>query len=143
MIYEPWLRNSCDYASRHPKPLPNLKKLTKVDKEELGVKDEVEGSTFEVNRVIIENEDNVVTREDIVEQTSADSDLSVVLKDVCEGRMSEKTKKNSYGNSFEELSPYNGILLKGARIVVPPTLIEKILQLSHESHDLGTTKTIP
>ena len=93
--------------------------------------------------MIIENEDNVVTREDIVEQTSADSDLSVVLKDVCEGRMSEKTKKNSYGNSFEELSPYNGILLKGARIVVPPTLIEKILQLSHESHDLGTTKTIP
>ena len=66
----------------------------------------------------------------------------MILKDVHYGRISDFPKDTPYGKVFVELSLYKDILLKGGRIVIPPRLTEQVLLLGHQSHGLGTTKTI-
>ena len=71
-----------------------------------------------------------------------DSDLVQVMKDVARGRLSEQVKKTPYGKVYEELTVCGGALLKGDRVVIPPKLIQQVIELAHESHGLGQTKTI-
>ena len=44
VFYEPGSSNPCDYASCHPKPIPGIKKLTEIQKDNLGVEDKEEDS---------------------------------------------------------------------------------------------------
>ena len=142
VVYEPGHRNPCDYASRHPQKISGFDQMTAAQKEELGIEDEEEDSTFSVNRVVMENIEGAVTKESLVRETELDRDLSQLMEDVARGRLSEKVKKTPYGKVFDELTVCEGALLKGDRVVVPPRLTQRVIELAHESHGLGETKTI-
>ena len=75
-MYEPGYRNPCDYASRHPQKISGFDQMTAVQKEELGIEDEEEDSTFSVNWVVMENIEGAVTKESLVRETELDRDLS-------------------------------------------------------------------
>ena len=51
-------------------------------------------------------------------------------------------KGSSYAKVFDELTVHNGVLLKCDRVVIPSKLTEQVIELAHESHGLGETKTI-
>jgi len=142
VVYKPGHRNPCDYASRHPQKISGFDQMTAVQKEELGIEDEEEDSTFSVNRVVMENIEGAVTKESLVRETELDRDLSQLMEDVARGRLSEKGKKTPYGKVFDELTVCEGALLKGDRVVVPPRLTQRVIELAHESPGLGETKTI-
>ena len=111
VVYEPGHRNPCDYGSRHPDKIPGYEKMTTAQKEDLGIEDKDEDSTFSVNRVVSENILGAVTRETLVRETEADGDLSQVVKDVVRGRLSEQVKKTPYGKIYEELTVCGGALI--------------------------------
>ena len=50
--------------------------------------------------------------------------LAKVAVNVISRKLSDDGRKMPYGKVYEELSCFNGIRLKGERIVVPPKLIE-------------------
>ena len=106
--------------------------MTAVQKEELGIEDEEEDSTFSVNRVVMENIEGAVTKESLVRETELDRKLSQLMEDVAKGRLSEKVKKTPYGKVFDELTVCEGSLLKGDRVVVPPRLTQRVIELAHE-----------
>ena len=54
------------------------------------------------------------------------------MEDVAKGRLSEKVKKTPYGKVFDELTVCEGALLKGDRVVVPPWLTQRVIELAHE-----------
>lgn len=79
VVYEPGDKNLCDYASRHPQPLPKYKNMTIGQREDLGIKGEEEDSSFSINRVVIDGEDGSLTKDDLVRETAADKVLVCVV----------------------------------------------------------------
>ena len=71
-----------------------------------------------------------------------DKVLTKVEQDVKLGKMSDDTKKLEYSKVFEELTAANGVLLKGEKIVIPLSLQEDVIALSHEGHGLGESRTV-
>ena len=60
-----------------------------------------------------------------------------------QGKMSVSTAESAYKEVFEELTVADGgVLLKGDRLVVPPSLQAMVIALSHEGHGLGETRTV-
>ena len=96
LVYEPGQKNPCDYASRHPEPIPDLEDMTDAMKEELGIESEREDSTLSVNSVIMEGNNAVITKEQIVKETRKDVSLSQVLEDVRRGRISENVRSGRH-----------------------------------------------
>ena len=50
--------------------IPNINQLTELEKENLGIEDEIEDSKFMVNRVVMEDEVKVLTLQDITDATN-------------------------------------------------------------------------
>ena len=75
--------------------------------------------------------------ERIARETSMDEVLQSVIKCVLEGWC--KGQNAAYANFKEELSVINGVLMKGARIVIPQKLRGDMLELIHVGH-LGAEK---
>ena len=58
----------------------------------------------------------------------------MLLKSIQSGTLSDDESIKPFHLLRDELSVYNGIVLRGDRIVVPESLRKRILKLSHESH---------
>ena len=137
--YEPGRATPSDYGSRHPAP---DRHHTKQEREELGIEDEDEDLEFSINRVIEDQMPDAVTMETLQKAIKDDRVLSTVVEDVMLGKMSASTRESPYKEVFEELTVADGVLLKGDRLVVPPSLQPMVIALSHEGHGLGETRTI-
>ena len=59
-----------------------------------------------------------------------------------QGRLSEEVRETPYTKILEDHLVVDGIIVKGGRIVLPNTLINHVLDLSHKSHGLRESKTI-
>ena len=79
-----------------------------------------------------------VTFSDIRSETSKDVTLSKLLIQIQSGKWSHDLKP--YDRVKEELSVFEGVILRGNRIVVPQSLQKQILKLAHETHQ-GIVKT--
>ena len=79
-----------------------------------------------------------VTFSDIRSETSKDVTLSKLLIQIQSGKWSHDLKP--YDRVKEELSIFEGVILRGNRIVVPQSLQKQILKLAHETHQ-GIVKT--
>ena len=90
-----------------------------MEREEIWIEEEDEVPTFLVNRIIMEDIDAVVTKEELLCETMLDPKLSMLLEDVAKGRLSDQLKEAAYGKIFDELTMSDGIILKGKRVVVP------------------------
>ena len=140
LVYEPGYKNPCDYASRHPDNLD--KQMSVAQKDELCVEDEAEDSVFSVNRIIDHDIKGAITKDILIRETESDDELKQLLEDVARGKLSDQLQGSPYAKVFEELTACDGVLLKSDRVVIPKNLTEQVIELAHESHGLGETKTI-
>ena len=85
------------------------------------------------------SEIKAVTLEDIRRETANDEFLSKLSACVKSGKWSEYRKHKAIYNMQQELSFFEGVILRGDRIVIPSTLQERILKLAHETR-LGIVK---
>ena len=137
--YEPGKATPSDYGSRHPAPDRNH---SKQERDELGIEDEDEDLEFSINRVIEDHMPEAVTMEMLQQATQEDKLLMKVAEDVVLGKMSAETRESAYKEVFEELSVVDGVVLKGDKLVVPPSLQANVIALSHEGHGLGESRTV-
>ena len=79
-----------------------------------------------------------VTFSDIRSETSKDVTQSKLLIQIQSGKWSNDLKP--YDKVKEELSVFEGVILRGNRIIVPQLLQKQILKLAHEMHQ-GIVKT--
>ena len=84
-------------------------------------------------------DDSPVTAADIRVWTKKDEKLSKVLQNIQQGWPSDGDPSLEPFSSRHELSLYDGCILWGTRIVVPPQGSEAVLQELHEGHP-GITK---
>ena len=81
-----------------------------------------------------------VTLSDMRCETSKDVMLSKLLAQIKNGKWSRDTDLEPYSRIKDELSIFEGVILRGNRIVVPQSLRKQILSLAHEMHQ-GIVKT--
>ena len=81
-----------------------------------------------------------VTLSEIKSETSKDATLSNLLAEITNRKWSHDQQLKEYRGIKEELSVYEGVILRGNRIVVPQSLRKRILKLAHETHQ-GIVKT--
>ena len=81
-----------------------------------------------------------VTLSDMRCETSKDVTLSKLLTQIQTGKWSRGTDLEPYSRIKDELSIFEGVILRGNRIVVPQSLRKQILSLAHETHQ-GIVKT--
>ena len=138
MVYEPGHTTPCDYGSRHPAP---PRKYTKAEKEDQGVEEEEEDAEIYVARLVEDGLPEAVTVDEVKQATEQDKFLKQLKMDVKAGRLRKEFKKSEYSQIFQELTLTNGVLLKGDKLVIPPSLQADCIALAHEGH-LGENKTI-
>ena len=80
-----------------------------------------------------------MTLEEIKQETKRDAEMQAVIKAVETDRWSNPEVQN-YKKLKEELSVFNGLVLRRNRIVVPSTLRSKAVDLAHGGHQ-GIVKT--
>ena len=96
----------------------------------------------DIMAIVNSSEPEVVTWQEFLEETLADTELSR-LKNVARGYFTSREKGTlglQYDPIFTELAVVGGLIVRGARIVVPNSLRDKVVKLAHESHQ-GITKT--
>ena len=80
----------------------------------------------------------------IIEQTTIDQNLQVLVKTIAEGWSDHPHECNTailkFWNHRDELTYMDGVILKGNGIIIPETLQNNILNKLHASH-LGMVKT--
>ena len=81
-----------------------------------------------------------VTLSDMTCETSKDVTLSKLLAQIQTGKWSRDADLEPYSRIKDELSIFEGVILRGNRIVVPQSLRKQILSLAHEMHQ-GIVKT--
>ena len=81
-----------------------------------------------------------VTLSDMKAQTSKDATLSKLLSEIQSAKWSSDQQLKAYSGIREELSVFEGVILRGNCIVVPQSLRKQILKLAHETHQ-GIVKT--
>lgn len=81
-----------------------------------------------------------VTLTEMSRETRRDDTLSKLIEQIKNGKWSRDETLKPFKAVTDELSVYEGVILRGNRIVVPSWLQKKILKLSHETHQ-GIVKT--
>ena len=81
-----------------------------------------------------------VTLSDMKKHTSEDATLIKLLSQIQNGTWSSDQQLRAYSGIKGELSVFEGVILRGNRIVVPQSLRKQTLKLAHETHQ-GIVKT--
>ena len=128
LSYEPGKETPCDYGSRHP---PKAE-FTEKEIEDWCI--EV-GDDIYVNRVIEDMLPCAITTNMIKREIEINDEMKLLRHCIItqnERRIKQDLKE--YHGVFGELWTYDGIILKGNQIVVPPTLRAEVIGLAHEGH---------
>ena len=126
LIYRPGrdAENPADYMSRHPCP---------TAREEQNLAEDY------VNYVCTNAVPKAMTLEEIKQETRNDAEMQAVIKAVETDQWNVPEVQN-YKKLKEELSVFNGLVLRKNRIVIPSTLRSKSVDLAHGGHQ-GIVKT--
>ena len=126
LIYRPGrdAENPADFVSRHP---------SSTASEEQSVAEDY------VNYVCTNAVPKAMTLEEIKQETKRDAEMQAVIKAVETDQWSNPEVQN-YKKLKEELSVFNGLVLRRNRIVIPSTLRSKAVDLAHGGHQ-GIVKT--
>ena len=139
VIYQPGHQKPSDYGSRNPRKVDQEEATTKG---ELGKEGKEEDAEFAVNRVMEEDLPGAITMDMMKRETEKDLVLQGVKADIERGHMGQATEGSEYSKVFSELTSWEGLILKGERLVVPPKLRAEVIALAHETHGLGVSRTV-
>ena len=131
LVYRPGSDNPADYLSRHAMS-PERKELRNSHHREEVVKQLIHDTT-----------PKAISLAEIQQETKADEDFSTLVTYIQNGN--KRSCKNhpelrKYSQIFDELCLAEGIILRGNRIVLPPSLQDRAVNICHEGH-LGIVKT--
>ena len=126
LIYRPGrdAENPADFMSRHP---------NSTAPEEQNLAEDY------VNYVCTTTVPKAMTLEEIKQETKRDAEMQAVIKTVETDQWSHAEVQN-YKKLKEELSVFNGLVLRRNRIVIPSTLRSKAVDLARGGHQ-GIVKT--
>ena len=129
LIFEPGASNAADYLSRHP-PTHSKANSSTVETELL------------VDAIVTAHTPDAITLQELKKHTAEDPQLIALAEAIVRGYISKagSTLLSPFSQIFQELSIYNGIILRGTAVVIPATLQSKAIQLAHEGHQ-GLVKT--
>ena len=135
VVFEPGKTNPCDYGSRHPEK----HEFTQCQIEEWCID---EGKDIHVNRLIEEMLPQAMTKDMVAKATAADKSLQNLTK-CLKSHSKEMCKKKApeFAGVFEELSNFDGIIVRGSQMVIPDSLRADAIGLAHEGHQCAD-KTI-
>ena len=71
---------------------------------------------FSTTRLVVENEDDSITKDDVIRETNLDKTLSLVVDIVRQEKLSKAIKKTPSTKVFEEFRVSDGTLLKGKKL---------------------------
>ena len=130
LVYRPGrdAENPADFLSRHP---------DKTCKEECNYAEEF--VAYVCNNAV----PKAMTLEEIKEGYKEDDDMQVLIKVIENNKWHEMCNDNAYAGLKkvkDEISVYNGFVIRGYRIVIPVTLQHKAVDLAHIGHQ-GIVKT--
>lgn len=129
-----------DCNSRHPQPTITTKNRTETEEvveEWNGIGKESEKGIMAAVQELVPK---AVTMHKLQEQTELDPELSE-LKMAIDRRFFTTEERRALGNAFDlVLAVVSGLVVRGARKVVPRSLQEKVVRLAHKGHQ-GITKT--
>ncbi len=137
MKHLPGRENPCDYGSRHPIPLDQIK-----------ISDDM---ILDLNEELcissIVDMPDAITTEMVGQATKNDKKLQKLKKCIQQGYLTSDTDLQEYRHVFNELSIFNDVILRGDKLVIPETDImpgssmrQHVVDLAHEGHQ-GTIKT--
>ena len=91
-------------------------------------------------KFVIENDCCALLLSEMKEETAKDKTLIKIIDLIHSSAWSADTDIKPFQSFRDELSVYEGMLLRGSRIVVPASLQKRVLKLAHESH-VGIVRT--
>ena len=130
VVHKPGKWNPSDFLSGHPLPARHL------SAEELEESQELECHLLKALQI-----PSALSLYEIQEESSVDPIVSKIIS----GLKTDTLKVNDpaikdYAKVVDQLSIAHGILLKGERMVIPPSLVKKVVHIGHEGHQ-GIVKT--
>ena len=135
VFYEPGSTTPSDYGSRHP---PKRSGFTASERNAWHVADEQ--TEILVNCVLEEHLPTAITIDMLKAETKRDAEL-VQLKDDILRNKYPTVKTLSYKRLFSEFTVVNDVIVRGNRVVIPPSLQADVIGLAHEGH-MGIDKTL-
>ena len=123
------VKNPSDFMSRKPAKLrrADAKRSEELEKH--------------VHWVLKDGPLKAVTLQEIKESTSRDTDLKLLTEAIFNGKKYKlDANLDRYKRVFHSLSVFDGIILKGRKIVVPKELRGRVVAAAHEGHQ-GIDKT--
>ena len=126
LIYRPGkdAENPADFLSRHPCPLHSELQNLAEDY---------------VNYVCTTAVPKGMTLEDIQQTTEVDAEMQTLIKAIETDRWTSPEVQD-YKRLKDEFSVYNGVVLRMNRVLIPPTLRSRAVELAHLGHQ-GIVKT--
>ena len=92
-----------------------------------------------VNNVVVNSTPDTITLQEIVVESLRDPFMGRLRDCIVKGRWTEPGMQG-YNQVRRELMYKNGVVLRGERMILPPSLRERAVKLAHATH-LGMTKT--
>ena len=128
--------NPADYISRHPLPYKNCSKEEKQNARD------VENHVYYLTKLLPDAITTTRIRETMVEDPVLLKVRSLLTNDRDPSLFDKKLREfvKPYLNVWDELSVGNGLVLRGERLVLPKTLYDDAVNLSHEGHQ-GDSKS--
>lgn len=125
--YVPGDKNCADFLSRS-NPLHHSEEVdTKTEKY--------------VNLITSKTLPQAISKEDIVEATNADHTLQKLIKAVSLQKFPKDKDLKPYLSIQHDISTFEGLILVKNKILMPPSLQYKLLEVAHEGHQ-GITRTL-
>ena len=136
VVYEPGSQTPCNYGSCHP---PQHMDFTETEISEWCIE---QGTDIFVNRVIEDNLPKALSIEMLQHHTKKDTKLSLLSRYV-QTHKEKHCQKDlpAYSGIFNELTLFNGMILRGEQVIIPPSLYSEVTSLAHEGHQ-GADKTL-
>ena len=139
-------KNPADYMSRHPTDdsteteEPNSARRTEETDDSTTKTEETDNSTENYVRYICNAAvPKAMTTDEVKQSTANDQTLQAVINAINTERWDDVLVQ-SYKRLRDELSVYDGIVLRGTRIIIPTELQSKAVDIAHVGHQ-GIVKT--
>ena len=125
LVHIPGESMPSDYLSRHP-----------VGKSTKKCNETIKETELFVNAVLTANETEAVTIEELKQETRNHPEMQCLANAIKNRRIDKDNQSElaPYKNIWKELSVHEDLVLRGHKIVVPPSLRAKAVALAHDGH---------
>ena len=141
MKYMPGKTNPCDYQSRHPLPLCQYT-AQEMDNMVIDLDDDLC-----ISKIVTDDLPEAVTLKMVQQATKQDPMMQKLITCIQKGYITDDQNLRDYWHVFQELTHWNGVILRGDRLLIPDaevtpgtgSLRQQVVDTAHEGH-LGIVK---